>query len=294
MSRYSRARKRAGSTVEGRRAVLEALRSGREIERILMAEGSDFGPQLQDIVVLAEQAGIPVEAIERRELEAQSATKKAQGVIALVPDHRYSSVEDMVMAADALGQAPLICVLDGIQDPHNLGAIARTLDAAGGHGLVIPERRAVGVTPGAVRASAGALEHVSVCRAKNLAKTVESMKLMRIHVIGLDAAGETGYTEADYTIPVAIVVGSEGEGMSPRVRTACDTLVSIPMLGKLASLNASVSAGIVLFEAVRQRGSKPGSSRPAPARRRRRPAGRARRERGRRCRRRPRSPAARR
>jgi 23S rRNA (guanosine2251-2'-O)-methyltransferase len=233
--------------------VLEALRSGREIDRILMAEGIEFGPQLQDIVVLADQAGIPVEALDRDEIEARSATKKAQGVIAEVPDHRYSSVEDMVMAADAAGQAPLICVLDGIQDPHNLGAIARTLDAAGGHGLVIPERRAVGVTPGAVRASAGALEHVAVCRAKNLGRAVESLKVMKLKVIGLDAEGETDYTEPDYTEPVAIVVGSEGEGMSQRVRTVCDALVSIPMLGKLASLNASVSTGIVLFEAVRQR-----------------------------------------
>lgn len=254
MSRYSRARKRAtGQTVEGRRSVLEALRSGREIERILMVEGIDFGPQLQEIVVLAEQAGIPVDALERRELEAQSATKKAQGVIAFVPDHRYSSVEDMVMAADSANEPPLICVLDGIQDPHNLGAIARTLDAAGGHGLVIPERRAVGVTPGAMRASAGALEHVSVCRAKNLGKTVEQMKLLKLKVIGLDADGDTDYTEADYTEPCAIVVGAEGEGMSGRVREACDTMVSIPMGGKIASLNASVSAALVLFEASRQR-----------------------------------------
>jgi 23S rRNA (guanosine2251-2'-O)-methyltransferase len=145
-------------------------------------------------------------------------------------------------------------VLDGIQDPQNLGAISRTVDAAGGHGIVIPERRAVGVTPGAIRASAGALEHVQVARIVNMGRSIEQLKDAGIWVVGLDMAGETAYTEVDLTRPTALVVGSEGEGISRLVKEKCDVLAAIPLAGKLASLNASVAAAILLYEAVRQRG----------------------------------------
>ncbi|MEX0761053.1 MAG: 23S rRNA (guanosine(2251)-2'-O)-methyltransferase RlmB [Dehalococcoidia bacterium] len=251
MSRFSRARK--SPTVEGRRAVLESLRSGRGIERILMADGVEMGPQIKEIIFLADQANVAVDAVSRQDLERQSSTKKHQGVIALVPDHRYVTVEDLIFVADERGDKPLIAVLDGVQDPHNLGAIARTVDAAGGHGLVIPERRAASVTPGAMRASAGALEHVPVARMANLSRAVEVLQQVGVHVVGLDADADHTYTDHDYTGPTAIVVGAEGEGISRLVRERCDTLVSIPLQGKLASLNASVSAGIVLYEAVRQR-----------------------------------------
>jgi 23S rRNA (guanosine2251-2'-O)-methyltransferase len=147
-------------------------------------------------------------------------------------------------------------MLDGVQDPHNLGAIARTADAAGVHGLIIPERRAVGITPGAVRASAGALEHVRVARVVNLNRTIEALKEVGVLVVGLDADGDIEYTETDYTGSVMIVVGSEGKGLSRLVRENCDQIASIPMAGKLASLNASVSAGIVLYEVFRQRHEK--------------------------------------
>ncbi|MCZ6539194.1 MAG: 23S rRNA (guanosine(2251)-2'-O)-methyltransferase RlmB [Chloroflexi bacterium] len=256
MSRFSRAKKVHGQTVEGRRAVLESLRAGRDIERLIMVDDLELGAQLREIIVLAEDAGIRVDAVSRRDLEGQSKTKKHQGVIAIVPDPRYHNPEDLVAAANSQGEAPLIVMLDGLQDPHNLGAIARTADAAGAHGLIIPERRAVGITPGAVRASAGALEHVKVARVVNLNRTIENLKQAGVSVVGLDADGDLEYTQADFTGPVAIVVGSEGKGLSRLVRENCDLIVSIPMAGKLLSLNASVSAGVVLYEAFRQRQDK--------------------------------------
>ncbi|HAG56027.1 MAG TPA: 23S rRNA (guanosine(2251)-2'-O)-methyltransferase RlmB, partial [Dehalococcoidia bacterium] len=169
---------------------------------------------------------------------------------------RYHSPEDFVTAATRKGEPALIVMLDGVQDPHNLGAIARTADAAGVHGLIIPERRAVGITPGAVRASAGALEHVRVARVVNLNRTIEALKEVGVLVVGLDADGDIEYTETDYTGSVMIVVGSEGKGLSRLVRENCDQIASIPMAGKLSSLNASVSAGIVLYEVFRQRHEK--------------------------------------
>ena len=233
--------------------MLESLRSGRDIDRLVMIDDIELGAQLREIIVLAEEAGIPVDAVSRRDLEGQSQTKKSQGVIAIVPDPRYHDPEDFVTKANRKREVPLIVMLDGVQDPHNLGAIARTVDAVGGHGLIIPERRAVGITPGAVRASAGALEHVRVARVVNLNRTIEKLKAVGVMVIGLDADGDIEYTEADFTGPVVIVIGSEGKGLSRLVRENCDQIASIPMAGKLSSLNASVSAGIVLYEVVRQR-----------------------------------------
>ena len=233
--------------------MLESLRSGRDIDRLVMIDDIELGAQLREIIVLDEEAGIPVDAVSRRDLEGQSQTKKSQGVIAIVPDPRYHDPEDFVTKAKRKREVPLIVMLDGVQDPHNLGAIARTVDAAGGHGLIIPERRAVGITPGAVRASAGALEHVRVARVVNLNRTIEKLKAVGVMVIGLDADGDIEYTEADFTGPVVIVIGSEGKGLSRLVRENCDQIASIPMAGKLSSLNASVSAGIVLYEVVRQR-----------------------------------------
>ena len=249
----ARARKIHSQTVEGRRAVLEALRAERDISRILMAEGIEIGPQISEIVMLAGELEIPVDAVSRNELERVSHTGKHQGVMAIVADPRYSSVEEMIHLADERGVPPLIVVLDGVQDPHNLGAVARTANAAGAHGVVIPERRAVGVTPGAIRASAGALEHVLIAREPNLSRTVRYLSQLGMKVIGLDAEGSASHTGTDLTGPTAIVVGSEGEGISSEVRSGCDALVAIPMFGKIASLNASVSAAVVLYEAVRQR-----------------------------------------
>ncbi len=221
-----------------------------------MADGIELGPHLREVVLLADQQEIAVDAVPRKELDRVSHTGKHQGVIAVVADPRYADVEDMVHLADQRGEPPLIVLLDGIQDPHNFGAIARTANAAGAHGVIIPERRSASVSPGAIRASAGALEHVLVAREPNLGRTARYLKQLGMTLVGLDAEGSADHTSTDLTVPTAIVVGSEGEGLSPRVRSECDSLISIPMFGEIASLNASVSAGIVLYEAVRQRSSK--------------------------------------
>jgi 23S rRNA (guanosine2251-2'-O)-methyltransferase len=251
VSRFARAR--STPTVEGRRAVLEALRAGRTISRILVAEGIEAGPQVSEALTLATSASIPVETLARQELDRRAATKHHQGIIALAGDPRYASLDAIISSAQSSGAAPLIAVLDGIQDPQNLGAIARTVDAAGGHGIVIQERRAVGVTPGALRASAGALEHVPVARVVNLNRALDQLSDAGIWLVGLDMQGDTPYTKADLTRPTALVIGSEGEGLSRLTREKCEVLVSIPLRGKLASLNASAAAAIALFEAVRQR-----------------------------------------
>ena len=253
MSRFSRAKKVHGQTVEGRRAVLESLRVKRDIERLIMLEDSELGPQLREIVFLANEAGIRIDAVSRRELESQSQTKKHQGVIAVVPDPRYHEPDDLLSSAALKGEHPLLVMLDGIQDPHNLGAIARTAEAAGVHGLIIAERRAVGVTPGAMRASAGALEHIKVSRVGNLNRAVEKLKENGLTIVGLDAAGDSEYTQIDFTGPALIVVGSEGKGLSRLMRDNCDQVASIPMAGQISSLNVSVSAAIVLYEAFNQR-----------------------------------------
>ncbi len=255
MSRYARARKVHANTVEGRRAVLEALRSERNIERLLIADGIDVGTQIQEIFSLAETAGIEVERLHRREIDRQSQTKKSQGVIAVLPDTRYVNVEDIILEADRRSQVPLVVVLDGIVDPHNLGAIARTLDSAGGHGIIIPQRRAAGISPGAIRASAGALMHTPVSRVVNIHRTIEYLNTLGLQTLALAVDADTDYTQADLTIPTAIVVGSEERGVSRLSLENCTGTISIPMHGQLASLNASVSAAIALYEAVRQRGN---------------------------------------
>lgn len=251
MSRFSRARK--SPTIEGRRAVLEALRAGRETHLILIADGVEPGAQIEEITTSAHAAGIPIESVNRAELDRRASTKHHQGVIAFVADAQYAPLDGLIESAKSSGSAPLIVVLDGIQDPQNLGAIARSVDASGAHGMVIPEHRAVGVTPGAIRASAGALEHVTVARVTNLSRAIDQIKKADIWVVGLDMAGERSYTGVDLTRPTAVVVGSEGEGISRLVKERCDLLAAIPLRGQLASLNASVAAGIVLYEAVRQR-----------------------------------------
>ena len=253
MSRYSRARKVHANTVEGRRAVLEALRADRNILRILVADGIEIGSQMREILDLSESARIEVEHVNRRELNRQSRTKKSQGVIAVLPDTRYASIEDLIFEADRRNQAPLIAVLDGIVDPHNLGAIARTVDAAGGHGVIIPERRAAGISPGAIRASAGALMHLPVARVTNISRTVDYLNQLGLQTLALAADADNDYTQADLTIPTALVIGSEEKGVSRLTLQNCTATISIPMHGQLASLNASVSAAIALYEAVRQR-----------------------------------------
>jgi 23S rRNA (guanosine2251-2'-O)-methyltransferase len=248
-----RALSKLGPTIEGRRAVLEALRAGTDLQRILLADGIERGPQVDEILERAKSAGLAVDTVTRGELDRSAHTKHHQGVVAVAPDVRYARIEDLLAVADARHAPPLIVVLDGIEDPQNLGAIIRTVDCAGGHGVVIPERRAAGVTPGVVRAAAGATEHVKVARVNNISRAIDDLKAAGLWVFGLDEAGDRLHWEADFKGPVALVIGAEGEGISRLVRERCDFLVRLPLLGRIESLNASAAAAITLYEVVRQR-----------------------------------------
>ena len=246
-------RDRLGHTIEGRRAVLEALRAGTPVDRLYVLETAERGPQVNEILERAARLSIEVVFEDRRKIERRAQTRRHQGVIARAPDPHYTPFEELVDAATAPGRSALIVLLDGIEDPHNFGAIARTADAAGADGIVISERRSVGITPGAISASAGALEHVSVARVVNLPRALDSLKKSGLWIIGLDGDGTELYTNVDLRAPTALVVGSEGSGLSRLVREKCDSLVRLPMSGAVESLNASVAAAIVLYEAVRQR-----------------------------------------
>ena len=240
-------------TIEGRRAVLEALRSSGRLERILLQEDIEHGPQIRSIIEGAQDRKVPVETVGRRAMDRESNTNKHQGVIALAPDPDYVALDQLLLDATGGDETALLVVLDGVEDPQNLGAIARSVDGAGGHGVVIPERRAAGVSPGAIRASAGALQHVSVSRVVNLSRALDEIKAAGVWTIGLDGDAVQNYTDVDLTGPIALVIGSEGDGMSRIVREKCDFLASLPLKGQIESLNASVTAGIMLYEALRQR-----------------------------------------
>ena len=256
MSRYGRAKQKGGRNIEGRRAVIEALNAGIHIERIMVAVGIEEGRQVSKILEQAKHSKIEVEWLSNKALEQVSATKKAQGVIAVAADTNYCSVEEIIMAADKRGESVLMCVLDGIQDPHNLGAIARTLEAMGGHGMVIRDSKAAKVTPGAVRASAGAVEHLKVAKVRSIPKTLELLKLMDVQVAGLEAGNPRSISEGLPCGALALVVGSEEKGISPEAEACCDIVVSVPMFGNVGSLNVSVAAGITLF-AVAEKRNKP-------------------------------------
>ena len=243
----------ADGLIEGRNAVTEALRAGTPIDKIFIARG-ETDKTLGHIASTARAAGVVVVEADRRKLDYMSATKAHQGVIALAAVREYASVEDILSAARERGEAPLLVVCDEISDPHNLGAIIRTAECAGAHGVIIPKRRSVGLTAVAGKASAGALEYLPVARVSNLVSTIRDLQKAGVWVFGTAADGDTGLYAADLKGPAAIVIGNEGEGMSRLVSEACDFKVSIPMHGRISSLNASNAAAILLYEAVRQRG----------------------------------------
>lgn len=238
--------------IEGRNPVLEALRSGRRLHRILVARGKRQGT-VAEILRLAGQRGVPVEEVDRRELERRSRSRAHQGVMALAAPRAYATLGDLLRRARDRGEAPLLVVAAGLEDPRNLGSLLRSAEAAGVHGVLLPERRSAGLTPAAVKASAGASEHLPVARVGNLARALEELKEHGLWVYGADAEGERAYFEADLRGPVALVVGSEGKGMPRLVRERCDVLLRIPMRGRVGSLNAAVAAAVILFEASRQR-----------------------------------------
>jgi 23S rRNA (guanosine2251-2'-O)-methyltransferase len=237
--------------IYGLNAVSEAIKArGRAFQWVGLAkERHDL--RLQRIIEECRKLGVPVRFLQRTELDRLAGNAAHQGVVAVTSAKQYSGVEDVIEAKR--GQYSLIVVLDGVEDPHNLGAILRTSDAAGADGVVIPERRATAVTGVVAKTSAGASEHLPIAKVTNIARTVEELKEKNIWVVGLDERGQKTYDELDYKMDCAIVLGSEGKGVHELVRRKCDFLVSIPMLGKVSSLNVSVAAGVVLYEIVRQR-----------------------------------------
>lgn len=242
-----------GQYIEGRHPVLEALKSGRAINRILIARDAGRHGIIAEIMHLARQGRIPVETVDARALERIGATGHAQGVLALAAAKAYSTLDGLLERSRSLNEPPLYVLLDGIEDPHNLGAIIRTANTAGVHGVVVPSRRAAGLTPAVERASAGALEYVPVARVANIHQAMRDLGKHGVWTVGLDAGADRDYTAADYRLPTALVIGGEGKGLSRLTRELCDTAVRIPMRGDIASLNASVAGALVMYEAMRQR-----------------------------------------
>lgn len=238
--------------LEGRNAVTEALSAGRTIDKLFVADG-DTDRALARICAIAKQAGAVVVPTDRRKLDYMSATGAHQGVIAMVAAHDYASIDDILKKAQDAGEPPLIVICDELSDPHNLGAIIRTAECAGAHGIIIPKRRSVGLTAVVGKASAGALEYMPVARVSNITAAIDTLKKAGVWVYGTAAEGDTTLYKADLKSAAAIVIGNEGEGMSRLVSERCDFKVSIPMKGSISSLNASAAAAIMLYEAVRQR-----------------------------------------
>ena len=238
--------------LEGRNAVTEALSAGRTIDKLFVADG-DTDRALARICAMAKQAGAVVVPTDRRKLDYMSATGAHQGVIAMVAAHDYASIDDILKKAQDAGEPPLIVICDELSDPHNLGAIIRTAECAGAHGIIIPKRRSVGLTAVVGKASAGALDYMPVARVSNITAAIDTLKKAGVWVYGTAAEGDTTLYKADLKSAAAIVIGNEGEGMSRLVSERCDFKVSIPMKGSISSLNASAAAAIMLYEAVRQR-----------------------------------------
>lgn len=238
--------------LEGRNALTEALRSGRTIDKVFIASGeTDRG--LQRLAAEAKEAGAVVVPVDRRKLDAMSTTHAHQGVIALAAARAYYSIDDLLQVAKDRGEAPLLVICDELSDPHNLGAILRSAECAGAHGVIIPKRRSVGLTAVVAKASAGAVEYMKVAKVTNINAAIEELKSKGVWIFGTAAEGSVPMYQADMTGPTAIVIGSEGDGMSRLVQKNCDVTMHIPMKGKITSLNASAAASILLYEAVRQR-----------------------------------------
>lgn len=240
--------------LEGRNAVLEVLKSGRDIEKIIVQKGNVEGT-IRRIVGIAKEKGVVVQEVVKQKLDEMSQTKNHQGVIAIVSEHEYADIEDIINSAESKGEKPFIIILDNITDPHNLGAIIRTAECAGAHGVIIPKRRSVGLTAVVGKTSAGAIEYMPVARVTNIARTIDDIKSRGIWVACADMGGDD-YFDASLDGALALVIGSEGEGVSRLVKEKCDFTVSIPMYGKISSLNASVATALLMYEAVRQRNYK--------------------------------------
>lgn len=238
--------------VEGRNAVMELLESGKDINKIFIQSGEKHG-SITKIIAKAKARGVVIVEVQKKKLEEMSETGNPQGIIALVPPFEYSNVEDILDLAKKQNESAFILILDGIEDVHNLGSIIRTAETAGVHGIIIPKRRAAAVNATVLKTSAGAVEHMKIARVNNINETIKYLKEAGIWICGTDMETNTYYDNQDYSMPVAIVIGSEGAGISRLTKENCDFLVKIPMKGRINSLNASVSAGIVMYEVVRNR-----------------------------------------
>ena len=241
--------------IEGRNAVLELLESGKDINKIYVAKGEKHG-SINKIIAIAKGRRIVIVEKDRKQLNEMAQTDNHQGVIAIVPPFEYCEIEDILEEARKRKEDPFVLILDGIEDPHNLGAIIRTAETAGVHGVIIPKRRAAAVNSTVNKVSAGAVEHMKIARVNNITDSILKLKESGLWICGTDMETKTYYYNQDLTGPLGIVIGSEGSGMGNKVKNNCDFIVKIPMLGKITSLNASVSAGIVMYEAVKQRKRK--------------------------------------
>lgn len=238
--------------VEGRNSVLELLESGKDINKIFITKGEKHG-SINKIIAKAKEKRVIIVEKDKRQMEEIAQTENYQGVIAIVPPFEYCEIEDIIGEAKNKQEDPFVLILDGIEDPHNLGSIIRTAETAGVHGIIIPKRRAASVNSTVNKVSAGAVEHMKIARVTNISDSIEKLKKEGIWICGTDINTDKYYYNQDLTGPLGIVIGNEGNGMSEKIRKNCDFLVKIPMKGKVTSLNASVSTGIVIYEAVKQR-----------------------------------------
>ena len=242
--------------IEGRNAVLEAFRSGKCVDKLFILDGCQDGP-VRTIAREARKTDTIINYVSKERLDQLSETHAHQGVIAQVAAYDYSTVDEILTRAEEKGEAPFLIILDNVEDPHNLGAIIRTANLAGAHGVIIPKRRAVGLTSTVAKTSAGAINYTPVAKVTNIVRTIEELKEKGIWFVCADMGGETMY-DLDLTGPMGLVIGNEGEGVSRLVKEACDFTASIPMKGDIDSLNASVAAGVLAYEIVRQRLAKAG------------------------------------
>jgi len=254
MSHFDEKNDNASNRIEGRNPVIEAIRSGRTIDKILIQSGEKNG-SIKKIIALARENKIVMTEVDKQRLDKLSVTKSHQGVIAFAAAKEYADVSDILNLAKQKGEKPFIIIADDLTDPHNLGSVIRTANAAGAHGVIIPKRNSVGLNPVVEKTSAGALEFMPVARVSNLASTIELLKKENVWVVGADMDGEETIYTHDFSGAVAIVVGSEGKGLSRIVKEKCDFIVRIPMHGQINSLNASVAAALMIYEVVRYRDS---------------------------------------
>ena len=237
--------------IVGKNAVIEALKSERDVNKILIAEGSQKG-QMQTVIGLAKSENVLVQFVPKKKLDTL-VDANHQGVVAQVAAYQYAEIDDLFALAEKRNEAPFFMLLDEIEDPHNLGSIMRTADAVGAHGIIIPRRRAVGLTATVAKASTGAIEHIPVVRVTNMARAIDELKERGVWIAGTDAKGKEDYRQFDGTMPLGLVIGSEGKGMGRLVRDKCDFLIQLPMAGAVTSLNASVAAALLMYEVYRKR-----------------------------------------